>query len=30
MHLPEVKKLTLSFFDVKRCYINKIESKPWE
>ena len=29
MHLQEVKKSTLSFFDDKRCYINNIESKPW-
>ena len=25
----EVKKSTLSIFDDKRCYINNIESKPW-
>ena len=30
MVLQEVKKLTLSIFDDKRCYINNIESKPWE
>ena len=30
MVLQEVKKSTLSFFDDKRCYINKIESKPWD
>ena len=29
MHLQEVKISTLSFFDDKRCYINNIESKPW-
>ena len=29
MHLQEVKKSTLSIFDDKRCYINNIESKPW-
>ena len=30
MHLQEVKKKsTLSIFDDKRCYINNIESKPW-
>ena len=29
MVLQEVKKTTLSFFDDKRCYINIIESKPW-
>ena len=29
MHLQEVKKSTLSFFDDKRCYINNFESKPW-
>ena len=23
------KKSTLSIFDDKRCYINNIESKPW-
>ena len=27
--LQEVKKSTLSIFDDKRCYINNIESKPW-
>ena len=29
MHLQEVKKSTLSIFDDKRCYINNIESIPW-
>ena len=29
MYLQRVKKSTLSIFDDKRCYINKIESKPW-
>ena len=29
MILQEIKKSTLSFFDDKRCYIKKIESKPW-
>ena len=29
MHLQEVKKSTLSIFDDKRCYINEIESEPW-
>ena len=29
MVLQEVKKPTLSIFDDKRCYINNIESKPW-
>ena len=29
MHLHEIKKSTLSIFDDKRCYINYIESKPW-
>ena len=29
MHPQEVKKPTLSIFDDKRCYINYIESKPW-
>ena len=29
MHLQEIKESTLSMFDDKRCYINKIESKPW-
>ena len=28
MHLQKIKKSTLSIFDDKRCYINKIESKP--
>ena len=27
--LQEVKKSTLSIFDDKRCYINNIESIPW-
>ena len=29
MVLQKVKKSTLSNFDDKRCYINNIESKPW-
>ena len=29
MYLQRVKKSTLSIFDNKRCYKNKIESKPW-
>ena len=29
LHLQEIKKSTLSIFDDKRCYINKIGSKPW-
>ena len=29
MVLQKVKKSTLSVFDDKRCYINNIESKPW-
>ena len=29
MYLQLVKKSTLSPFDDKRCYINNIESKPW-
>ena len=29
MYLQRVKKSTLSIFDDKRCYINNIESKPW-
>ena len=29
MHLQEVKKTTLSFFDDKRCYIYESESMPW-
>ena len=29
MHLQEIKKSTLSIFDDKRCYLNNIESKPW-
>ena len=28
--LQEVKKSTLSFFDNKRCYINNVESIPWD
>ena len=28
-HLQEMKKSTLSIFDDKRCYINEIESQPW-
>ena len=28
MHLQEVKKSTLSFFDDKRCYISETESIP--
>ena len=28
MRLQEVKKSTLSLFDVKRCYVNETESKP--
>ena len=30
MVLQEVKKSTLSIFDDKPCYINNIESKPWD
>ena len=30
MYLQRVKKYTLSIFDDKRCYINNIESIPWE
>ena len=30
MVLQKVKKSTLSIFDDKRCYINNIESDPWE
>ena len=30
MVLQKTKKSTLSIFDDKRCYINNIESKPWE
>ena len=30
MVLQKVKKSTLSIFDGKRCYINNIESIPWE
>ena len=30
MVLQKVKKSTLSIFDDKRCYINNIESNPWE
>ena len=29
MILQRIKKSTLSIFDDKRCYINNIESKPW-
>ena len=29
MYLQETKKSTLSMFDGKRCYINSIESVPW-
>ena len=29
MYLQAVKKSTLSIFDDKRCYINNIESVPW-
>ena len=29
IHLQEIKKSLLSIFDDKRCYINIIESKPW-
>ena len=29
MVLQKVKKSTSSIFDDKRCYINNIESKPW-
>ena len=29
MILQKIKKSTLSIFDDKRCYINNIESKPW-
>ena len=29
MVLQKVKKSTLSIFDDKRCYINNIETKPW-
>ena len=29
MQLQETKKSTLSLFDHKRCYINKIKSIPW-
>ena len=29
MVLQEIKKTTLSIFDDKRCYINNIESRPW-
>ena len=29
MVLQKIKKSTLSIFDDKRCYINNIESKPW-
>ena len=30
MVLQKVKETTLSIFDDKRCFINNIESKPWE
>ena len=30
MFLQKVKKSTLSIFDDKRCYINNIQSMPWE
>ena len=30
MILQKIKKLTLSIFDDKRCYITIIESEPWE
>ena len=29
VQLQEINKSTLSLFDDKRCYINNIESKPW-
>ena len=29
MFLQEIKKSTLFIFDEKRCYINNIESIPW-
>ena len=29
-YLQRVKKSTLSQFDAKRCYMNNIESIPWE
>ena len=29
MYLQRVKRLTLSLFDDKRCYINETEIKPW-
>ena len=29
MHLQEIKKSTLSIVDDKRCFINNIESEPW-
>ena len=29
MYMQGIKKTTLSIFDDKRCYINNIESKPW-
>ena len=29
MYLQEIKKSTLSFFDDRRCYMNNIDSKPW-
>ena len=30
MYLQEVKKLTISVFDDKRCCLNETESKPWK
>ena len=29
MYLQQLKKLTLSQFDDKRCFINNKECKPW-
>ena len=29
MYLQQIEKSTLSIFDDKRCFINEIESKPW-
>ena len=29
MYLQLVKKITLSQFDDKRCYMKKFKSKPW-
>ena len=29
LYVQKTKKSTLSIFDDKRCYINNIESKPW-